>query len=174
MSHLAESRLLPEVFKHVHSSGTPYIAILVGTAMSYAICLLAHFIPILEKTLMNVCILWSFLTHASQCIGFVKMRTRFQNLNRSFSSPLGVTGAYYALFIYIFGSISLIGFQDDNFLALIILVVVGIVLSLYYFGYAISRQTFSEQERKIMFVAHVINCEYDDPTLLVCSLLRYR
>ena len=85
------------------------------------------------------------------------MTVRYNKLERTFKSPLGMFGAIYAGVVYTFGVVSIIGFQDDDHFAFISVLVIVFCLSLYYFLYARKRQVFSSDEEKIMFKVHVIN-----------------
>jgi len=155
---LAASRLLPEVLARTsEAQGTPFSAIICGSLVSYGICLLVFFVPSVSDYLFNICILCAFVAYCTQCIGYWFMKTKFSRINRLFKSPLGLAGAWYAFFIYFFGIISVIGFQEDQQTALISTLVVWALLSAYYFSYAKYKQTFSADEQKILLVAHVIN-----------------
>jgi ethanolamine permease len=153
---LASSKLLPEPLKWTTSfSGTPYVALIFGSILGYLICIVVYFNPILNAYIFNICILSSFLGYISQCIGFIAMQTKFQNIKREFHSPLGISGAVYALLVFGLCVLSVIAFQSDQF-ALVCVAAIQSVLAAYYFGYAKSHQTFSPEESKVMFVAHVI------------------
>ena len=85
------------------------------------------------------------------------MKTKYQNIDREFTSPVGIAGAVYAFLIYLLATISIIAFQNDDQVALISFVVTCASLSLYYYFFSRHTQTFSEDEKKIMFRVHVIN-----------------
>jgi len=155
---LATSKLLPDIFSRTaQPQATPFAAIILGSAISYIVCLLVFFFPQSNKYLFNLCITDAFVSYCTQCIGFLCMRTKFGRLPRLFNSPVGVFGALYAFFIFLFGIISVIGFQEDNHVAFISALFIWAAFSLYYFLYAKYRQTFSVEEQKILLVAHVIN-----------------
>jgi len=155
---LACSKLLPDIFsKTVQPQSTPFAAIILGSAISYIICLLVYFFPQTSNYLFNICIINAFVSYCAQCIGFLFMRKRFGRLPRLFHSPVGISGALYAFFIFLFGIVSVIGFQDDKHAAFFSALVIWGAFSLYYVMYAKHRQTFSVEEQKILLVAHVIN-----------------
>ena len=85
------------------------------------------------------------------------LQTKYSNLSREYRSPFGIYGAVFAFCVFLFGIICVIFFQNDNYLAVSIYAGIAGVLTLYYFAYASKRQTMSEEERKILFVAHVVN-----------------
>jgi len=131
------------------------VALMVGSIIGYVICVVVYFNPIVGGQIFNVCMLSSFLGYISQCVGFIAMQTKFQNIKREFHSPFGIFGAVYAMLVFSLCVLSVVAFQTDQY-ALICIVSLQIVLAMYYFGYAKFRQTFSPEESKIMFVAHVI------------------
>jgi len=155
---LANSKLLPDIFsKTVKPQETPFAAIILGSTISYTVCLFVFFFPSTIKYLFNVCIIGAFVSYCSQCIGYLYMRTKFSRVSRLFHSPLGVFGALYAFLIFLFGIVSAIGFQEDNYVAFISVLFIWVVFSLYYFLFAKHRQIFSDEEQKILLVAHIIN-----------------
>jgi len=155
---LATSKLLPEIFSRTaQPQATPFTAIILGSSISYTICLLVFFFPRTQKYLFNICITDAFVSYCAQCIGFLFLRTKFSRLPRLFNSPVGSFGALYSFFIFLFGIISVVGFQEDNHIAVISALFIWATFSVYYFVYAKHRQTFSAEEQKILLVAHVIN-----------------
>ncbi|CAK4710131.1 unnamed protein product [Aphanomyces euteiches] len=76
---------------------------------------------------------------------------------RLFHSPVGVYGAVFAILIWIMNLIGIVGFQGDDEVSLSISVGLMLIFSIYYHTYAKTRQTFSEEEEKIMLVVHVAN-----------------
>ena len=157
---MAESKLFPHWLQRRSHSGSPGVALAAGSALSFLVCGLVYFVPGVDRHLFNICILNAFISYSAQCVGYIYLRTRFSNIKREFRSPLGIYGAVYCLLVSLLGAVSVIGFQDDNQVAFITVLCIVFLLTLYYFTYAKSRQTFSDEERKILFVAHVINRTY--------------
>jgi len=155
---LTNSKLLPDMFsKTVKPQATPFTAIILGSTISYIICLSVFFLPRTLKYLFNVCMIGAFVSYCTQCIGYLYMRTKFSRVSRLFRSPFGGLGALYAFLIFFFGIVSAIGFQEDNYFAFISVLFIWGAFSLYYFLYAKNRQIFSDEEQKVLLVAHVIN-----------------
>ena len=158
ISAMGESKLWPDMFGLKHpETGAPFVGIIFGCLLSFLACLASKYNPTFSATLFNVCILAGFVAYVSQCFGYIMLQTKYSNLPREYRSPLGIYGAVFALCVFILGIICVIFFQEDNYLALSIYVGILGLLSVYYFIYASSRQTISEEERKILFVTHVIN-----------------
>jgi len=160
MVAMADSKLLPELFqRRLPSTGAPYLALITGSTLGYGICLIVYYYPYFGQQLFNVCILCAFSAYSAQCIGYIQLNTKFKNLKREFRSPLGIYGAVYSMIVFLLAAISVIGFQQDQHFAVLMVLIMCAVFSIYYFSYAKYRQTFSEEERKVLFVVHVINCE---------------
>jgi len=158
---MAGSKLLPGIFnRRLSSSDSPYVALIFGSAVGYSICILVYFVPFIGLQLFNICMLSAFVAYSSQCFGYIMLQTKFQNLPRKFRSPLGVYGAIYSLSVWLLGFLSIAAFQGDNQFALIVFVCICSLVLVYYFLVARHGQTFSADERKILFVAHVINRKF--------------
>ena len=158
ISAMGESKLWPDIFSWKHpTTDAPYIAIMFGCLLSFLACVASEYNPTFSATLFNVCILAGFVAYISQCYGYIMLQTKYSNLPREFRSPFGILGAVFAMCVFTLGIICVIFFQQDNYLAVSIYACILGFLSIYYFVYASGRQTISEEERKILFVTHVIN-----------------
>jgi amino acid transporter len=155
---MADSHLIPSLFKIRHSkTGKPYVALILGSIAGYLLCAMVYFVPSVEPFLFNLSILAAFCAYMSQCYGFIELRTKYRNINRLFYSPFGIAGAVYAMCVWAMGIISILGFQNDNFFTLIVAAIIIILLTIYYFAVAVHVQTFSEEEKKILFKTHLVN-----------------
>ncbi|EQC29172.1 hypothetical protein SDRG_13045 [Saprolegnia diclina VS20] len=155
---IAHSKLLPPVCAYVSATrGTPVVVLVIGCSLSYAVCLAAFFVPSVNTHLFSVCILSSFCSYSAQCYGYVYLRRRFGHLDRAFTSPLGIPGAIFAFCVWQLNIISILGFQTSPGVAFGAFVFLWGLLTMYYYAYAKHHQTISDDERKILFVAHVAN-----------------
>jgi ethanolamine permease len=153
---MANSKLLPTPFTWTTPGReTPYFAMLAGSAVVYTVCLIVYFFPVVYGSLFDLCILFGFVTNISQCIGYLAMSTRFQSIQRELHSPFGQAGAVFTIMVDIMGILSVVAFHDSH-VALYAYLIILFVLTVYYHAYAKHNQTFSEEESKILFVAHVI------------------
>ena len=158
ISAMSLSKLWPKQLGASHSkTGAPYGGILVGSLLSYLTSLAAYYNTKFALALFNISILAAFVAYSSQCLGYIALQTRYSNLPREFRSPLGIPGAMFSLCVWVLGIICVMFFQQDNYLAVSIYAGIVGVLSIYYLVYAGKRQTISEQERSVLFVAHVVN-----------------
>ncbi|KAG7382153.1 hypothetical protein PHYPSEUDO_005179 [Phytophthora pseudosyringae] len=154
---MAMSRLLPSFLsKTTKENETPYGALMAGSAVSYALCIVSYFVPAVGKNLFKICILSAFMSYTGQCVGYISLKHNYRNIKSSeFQSPFGVAGAVYSMVIWILSIIAVIGFQDSGGVEIIAFSVTVVLLTLFYFSYARKRQTFSAAENRVMLVAHV-------------------
>ncbi|KAE8877143.1 hypothetical protein PF005_g15024 [Phytophthora fragariae] len=154
---MATSRLLPKFLsKTTKDSETPYGALLAGSAVSYALCIVSYFVPAIGKNLFRICILFAFMSYTGQCIGYISLKRNYRNIKSSeFQSPFGIAGAAYSMVVWVLAAIAVVAFQDNGGVEVIAFAVTVAALTLFYFGYSRKRQTFSAAENRVMLVAHV-------------------
>jgi L-asparagine transporter-like permease len=157
---MAESKLFP-VYLQTCTTGpdkVPYMALLTGCGIGYAICVTTYFIPGVDKYIFNVCILSGFMAYVSQFYGYFIMKTRHASQEREFKSPLGLTGAFYGAIVFIIAAISVMGFQRDGHTAFLLFLGQVVICSLYYYFYARNKQCFSDDE-KFVFLTQLVKCK---------------
>jgi ethanolamine permease len=154
---LSTSRLLfPFCAKTTKEGNTPYNALLIGSAFSYGLCLVVFFVPEVGESFTGVCMLSASMSYAGQCVGYIALKKNYRNIKSSaFKSPFGIAGAFVSLLIWLLMAASLLTVHDDGGVDAIGFALIVILFTVFYFGYARKRQTFSPQENKIMLVAHV-------------------
>ena len=86
------------------------------------------------------------------------MRIRHPTQERLFVSPLGIPGAVFGMMVFGLSAVSVMGFQEDNSVALCIYLCVVAVCTTYYYLYAKRRQYFSVEE-KFIYVLQIIKCK---------------
>lgn len=170
ISSMAGSGLLPRILKKQHEEELVPLAALVGVSI---LCLLVMFpvhylsknslheifyIAMLGNYMINICFFWCYVT----------FKSKYESLDRSFVSPMGVFGAYYGILVFTLGIVSIAAFQNDQQQSIVIFGAIIAFGALYYFCHARSTQCFSEEEQKVLFVAYVINGE-----CLRCTFLRF-
>jgi ethanolamine permease len=83
---------------------TPWVALLVGSAVGYAVLLLLYFIDptgsgAFGGVILNMVVFGAVIADAMQMVAFIILRRRFPQIARPYRSPLGVPGAWVALVI---------------------------------------------------------------------------
>ncbi|CAK4195260.1 unnamed protein product [Aphanomyces euteiches] len=155
ISAMANSKLFPKELAHLHKMHkTPIYALLFGSIISFGLCFLVYNYA-LDGIMYNACVIFAFLAYISQCYGYIQLKRRHGSMPRHFHSPVGVFGAVFATLIWTMNLIGIAGFQDDNEVSLVIALGLIAVFSIYYHIYAKPRQTFSDEEQKIMLFVHV-------------------
>ncbi|KAF4046415.1 Amino acid permease [Phytophthora infestans] len=116
---------------------TPYAALIAGTTVSYALCLVVYWAPSIGQYLFNICMLAGFMSYTE------------------FRSPFGSWGALYSMLVWVLSIVGIVVFQGNGSVETFVFITVVALLTLFYFVYARKRQTFSPQENRVMLVAHV-------------------
>ncbi|RHY23041.1 hypothetical protein DYB36_010811 [Aphanomyces astaci] len=164
---LASSKLLPHVLhRSWNGCGAPLYAIVGGSVLSFGLCFVDYYVDHLDGIMFNVCMLFASIAYTAQCIGYIYLKRKYTRFDRGFQSPFGVAGAIASMLVWIFTMISIVGFQDDHEVSLIVATSIVVVLTLYYHCVAKYRQTFSEDERRVLFPVHVGTFILPAPPLL--------
>ncbi|TMW58180.1 hypothetical protein Poli38472_011768 [Pythium oligandrum] len=155
---MSTSRLLPAVLSTTSDRfETPYIALLAGSTVSYAICVLVYCVPVINKYLFSICITSAFAAYTGQCIGYISLKMNYRNIKSShFQSPFGICGAIFSMTVWIFGIVCVAGYQGNGSIEILSFLIIVGVLTIFYHAYAKKRQTFSAKENKVLLVAHVM------------------
>mmetsp|Transcript_7776 Transcript_7776/g.12901 ORF Transcript_7776/g.12901 Transcript_7776/m.12901 type:complete len:739 (+) Transcript_7776:72-2288(+) len=135
---------------------TPYVALILGCIIGYSFCFIIWLVPEVSSQMFNVSMLGAFGAYFSQFISFVQFRRLYEsNIKRHFISPLGVPGAVYGFCVYFVAFISICGFQDNQY-AIITFIAYIAAVSLYYVLVVRHRQFFSDEEKLVLFRAHLL------------------
>ena len=155
LQSLSDSNLFPTMFK-LSGQKTTDRAVIYCAVFGYAICCFGLITSNLSSTLSGICILTAYITYFSILYGFFMLRVKYDFIVPQFRSPLGLTGAVFASVVFGLGTVSSIGFQEDNFLTVIVTVVFIFALTVYYYVFAMKGQKLSEEEHKSVFRLHVV------------------
>ena len=139
---------------------SPYVSLIVGSLLSYSVCLITYWYKDLTLNIFNICILSAFCSYSLQCICYILLKTKYSNVDRSFNSPFGIFGGIVSLCMWVLGIVSVAGFQNDNQDALIAVCVLYGFFTLWYFMYAKYHQSFSCEEKATFFKLYVINRKF--------------
>jgi len=156
LNSLALSGLLPEVLSHTTEATSPCNAAICGSLASFGACAVIEFVPILTMPLSNMCFLAAYITYCVYCLSYVKLKQKFgTSISYAFESPIGLFGAFYGIAVFALGILSVCVFQQDKFIAVLLLVLLWIVSALYYLAVSKNRQKFSKEEQKAIFLLKV-------------------
>ena len=160
---LSNSKLFPSflglTFK---DTKIPYNAVIVAALGGFCILLVGLIydsINIFAPMMVNLyaaCLMGTYTTYIIIFISFIIFRKKYSTLQRIYRNPFGNIGAYFGIFLTAILLITVIGFSNDDFDGLKIFICFVSIMSLYYYFYARHRQTFSEDEQKILFVVYLM------------------
>jgi amino acid transporter len=151
---MADSGLLPAVLRHRHGEAqTALVASIAGSVVSYAICLVAFYEDSMYLVLFNLLSLAAFVCYIAQCIGFIMLRLKMGHVKREFRSVCGIPGAVYSIIVFCVGIVSLVAFQPTY--ATVVMFVLFCGVASVHYRFVQSAQTFSQEEKDLLFVVHV-------------------
>ncbi|OQR97524.1 Amino Acid-Polyamine-Organocation (APC) Family [Achlya hypogyna] len=156
LTALSHSKLLPAWLgipsKKYHTY--PW-ALIGGSVLGYLLCFAVHYHASFGAELFNICMFFGFSCYIAQCVGYIYLKREFEHLPRRYRSPFGKGGVYFAGVVWIANLVSIVCCQKESaFVCSVVASILG-VLTIYYYGYAKHRQTFSDDERQVLFFAHV-------------------
>jgi L-asparagine transporter-like permease len=153
---MGESRLMnPICAGELPGRHTPINALVIGSTLSFALCMLEYFKPEVGLYLYNISVMGAFFTYMSIFLSFLSFRLYYPTITKEFHSPLGVAGAYYGMAVFALAIVSICGFQEKQVSITTFSCVLGVAI-LYYFWAVEKRQVFSEEEKKVMFKAYLL------------------
>ncbi|DAZ92522.1 TPA: hypothetical protein N0F65_012752 [Lagenidium giganteum] len=153
ISAMATSKLLPPVLAARSRYGTPYVAIVTGSVISYVASAVVFYTDHSNFAAIT-CITCAFLTYIAQCISYISLRLNLRNMETStFRSPFGIAGAVFAIGVWVLALVGVAGFQENHYIVVSTLVIIIALLSVFYLVYARKRQTLSPQEKRVLLVA---------------------
>eukprot|EP01031_Cornospumella_fuschlensis_P025331 gene25331-30587_t len=159
---MASSGLLPACLRRTHGQyRTPYVALLVGSALSF-LCVLGLYLCLggrlreITRDLFEVSLLGSCAVDISLLCAYRVYRSRYSNLQRVFRNPLGCAATYVGIAIFSFLGICLAFFAGQH-VSIVFFVVSVSMGALYYFGVARQREFFSQEEQEQFMKAYILN-----------------
>jgi ethanolamine permease len=170
---LGSSKLLPPFFAWtIQGTKIPYMSLLIGSALSYVLLMICYFrnetyaLSGLPDGIYLTGFMCTYFAFIIVLISFIIFRLKYYNLTREFTSPLGIGGAIYAMCGFLLLLYTLIRYAVGKYLFAKIFFWFSGIITVYYFFYARHRQTFSEEEQKVLFVVYLMQCK-----LLFCVYL---
>jgi ethanolamine permease len=163
---LGSSKLLPAPFAWtMKGTKIPYMSLLIGSGLSFMLCMISYCrdetgpYTALPAGLYLAGYLFTYFAFLIVLISFIVFRIKYYNLKREFTSPLGIGGAIYAMCGILLLLYILIRYTNRKYTYVKIFACCTGIMSVYYYFYARQRQTFSEEEQKVMFVVYLMQCK---------------
>ena len=174
MTAMSNSNLMPSILKlHYSKTKSPYMTLIVGSLLSYMVCLVSYWYTDLTLYIFNISILAGYFSYSLQCVCYISLKTKYSNIERIFQSPFGVAGGIVSLCIWALGIVAVSGFQDDNQKALISVCLMYSFFTVWYFMYAKYYQSFSDEEKEIFFKLYIINRKLCSLSIPFINSLKY-
>jgi ethanolamine permease len=134
---LSRAGYFPRFLSLTHSKRqTPHIALIAGAVLGYIVALIIHFLgakhPV-GAVLLNMAVFGAVISYMLQMIAYIILKMRRPNIERPFSSPLGIPGAAFALAIC---TLTLVGLfvADPIYQKVVIGAALWFALGLIYFA----------------------------------------
>jgi ethanolamine permease len=138
---------------------TPVPALVFGAIIGFLVGLRYQFYPGLkDDNIFSISLIGAVLTYLSQFISFITFRLFYPTIKREFISPLGIAGAIYGMLIFGIVLITLLGLEKSP--AIIAFAIYLVVLLIYYFCVVRYHQTFSEEEKTVLFKAYLMKSKF--------------
>jgi hypothetical protein len=152
---MACSGLFPVCLKKVSGKGKVPLRALFTCAILQFLMLLLGWISTPRPIFYEICILGAATSYIGIFIAFIVFRRKYPGMHRSFRSPLGVSGAYFGIFVFISVMVSVIFFRPgDAFVVYLLYIILTVI---YYFCAVQGRQGFSAEEQKRFMRAYILN-----------------
>lgn len=163
MCALSRSSLLPPMFSWTTSSNVPYMSLILGSTLGMLNLVVLYYIDkekfALRTSLMYyVAQLCSITVYVISMLSFLVFRYKYSVLERHFHIRwAGVPVALLGIGIFGIVWIMLAAFVDaDHYFIVKAYAVLFAMGTTFYFLYARSRQSFSQEEQSILFAVYVI------------------
>ncbi|HLG09349.1 MAG TPA: ethanolamine permease [Gaiellaceae bacterium] len=118
---------------------TPYVALVLGAVIGYALALLLDQATKhgwlggnVGASLLYMAVFGAVISYAMQCLSFIMLRRKFPDVERPYRSPVGVWGAGIAAVIALVSLVAM--FWNDDYRAGVYGVAIFYVVALAYFG----------------------------------------
>lgn len=113
---MAKSGLInPWFAKSQPGQKTPVNVLVVGSIVSYAMCVAVNYVPYLGSNhLFNISMLCAFSAYASHFVSFVVFRYKFSPIKREFISPLGLVGPEYGFLVFLLAFLGICAFHQSH------------------------------------------------------------
>ena len=157
---IAKSGLLPKVFAEtVPVLETPWVALCFGSVFCFSMNLWMFYNPNMLAVFRNIATLSLLTVVLFAFVAFLLFRIKYSTMQRHFTNPIGMVCVVYGFINYGTGFVSIIFFRGNDFTPITTLLVYLSLATAFYVLYMSKHQTFSEEEKKHMFKAYLINGE---------------
>lgn len=155
---ISKSGLLPPIFlEKIPVLRTPYVSLISGCIICFSINMWIYRKPSHVEVIKGISSLSSQLVFVNAFIGYILFRIKYSNIDKAFTSPLGIFGAVWGIINFTQGCIGIIFFHEGEYIPIVTVVVYLILVTLFYVFYMSKYQVFSDEEKQVMFKMYLIN-----------------
>ncbi len=156
---LSQSGLLPSIFKKlVPGSDTPYICYTFTAMVGLGMNLYFLYDPTYLGEIKGVTTIFSSAINFACLLSYMVFRRKFSCVARSFVNPLGDFGAMWGIFVFSLAVLGTVYYNPTvNKMFLVGVGAYWIACAIFFVVYLVRHQKFSEEEKKVMFKAYLIN-----------------
>lgn len=154
---LSRAGYFPKVLSLTHHKHkTPHVALLVGGGIGYVVALVIHNLgpkhPV-GAVLLNMAVFGAVISYILQMSSFILLRLRAPHLPRPYRSPLGLTGAIFALVVSVVTLVTLF-VVDPVYQKVAVAAVIWFFLGLVYFALIGRHRLVSAPEEQVADQLH--------------------
>ena len=147
---LSRAGYFPRFLSKTHSKRqTPHIALIGGGGLGFVVALIIHYSgsdsPV-GAALLNMAVFGAVIAYMLQMLSFILLRIRFPHIERPYRSPLGLSGAVFALIVSAITLVALFVI-DPVYRKVVLGAAIWLALGLVYFAvYGKNRLVKSPEE----------------------------
>jgi len=159
LTNMADSGMTFALFKvRWGENNIPIYAVLFVTVLQYVLFLVINNFQESDGGTYRLCCIFACFLYMSLLCAFITFRSKFANMERRFTNPLGIPGACLGILIFFFVLVGLLFYQpiDKNALSLTFMSWI-IIVTVCYFAYVQFTQFFSKEEQDKFMKAYILN-----------------
>ena len=155
---ITKSGLLPPLFKEtIPGSETPYVCYTFVAVFSVGLNLFGLNYPEYLATIRAISLIAAYHIFISCFIAYMVFRRKFSSMTRTFVNPLGDFAAIYGIINFLSAAVGVIFYSSMSPVFLVVNGSYLIFATIFFWTYLVHNQKFSEEEKKVMFKAYLIN-----------------
>jgi ethanolamine permease len=155
---ITKSGLLPSFFKEtIPGSDTPYVCYTVVAVFGVCLNLYGLNYPDSLATIRAISLIAAYHIFISCFVAYMVFRRKFSSMTRTFVNPLGDFAAIYGIINFVIASVGVIFYSSTNPFFLVVNGSYLLFATIFFWTYLVHYQKFSEEEKKVMFKAYLIN-----------------
>lgn len=155
---ISRSGLLPSALKAtLPGLETPYLCYTLTAVVGCGVSILLVYNPIYVAEVRAVSLMATYHIFIVCFISYMVFRSKFSSMTRSFKNPLGYFAPIFGIVNYLMGVIAVLRYTTADYFFLVPLAGIFVFATIFFWTYLVKYQKFSEEEKKLMFKAYLIN-----------------